>query len=129
MKINAMLCDYAQVAQGKLFISGAGINLVGAQSVEPPHQINIWVAAIITVPWTATNQVHHLVVAVEDQDGHRIHLPVEVAGGMQLREGEEGTLSADFNVGRAPTMATGEDSLVPFVFPLNAPLPKIEGYR
>ena len=73
MRINAMLCDYAQVHQGKLFIAGAGINLIGVQSYEPPFPVNIWVAGTITVPWTATNEMHHLVVAVEDQDGNRVH--------------------------------------------------------
>lgn len=124
MKADIMLCDFAQVHQGKLFVSGAGINLLGTPSPAPPHPINVCVAGLISVPWTQTNQMHHLVVAVDDADNNRVQLATPAPGAV-VAEGEEGAFTADFNVGRAPIMLAGEETLLPFVFPIAGEFPNL----
>jgi hypothetical protein len=124
MKADVMLCDFAQVHQGKLFVSGGSINLIGTPSAAPPHPISVWVAGLITVPWTQTNRMHHLVVAVDDADGTRVHL-TEPAPGAAIPESEVGAYTADFNVGRAPIMQAGEETLMPFVFPIGGNFPTL----
>ena len=41
LSVQGMLCDYAEVSGGKLFVSGAGITQVGSLSANPPHPVSI----------------------------------------------------------------------------------------
>jgi hypothetical protein len=49
MKVTAVLCDYAVVADGKLYISGGGWNITG------PDPSPSAVALLFEVPWDRTN--------------------------------------------------------------------------
>ena len=61
LSVQGMLCDFAEVSGGKLFISGAGINLIASGSNDgPPYPVNIALALLVRIPWTATNQQHKL---------------------------------------------------------------------
>lgn len=120
MKATGMLCDYAEVAGGKLFISGAGINLVGCGVAEPPHPVSISLAILVTTPWNATNQPHRMTIElISDQgaDGgaHRVALTDTEMPNPE----DKGLIVAEFNVGRSPTMKPGEDSLMPLALPMH----------
>lgn len=49
LRVTMMLCDHAQVADGKLFISGGGWSLTGTPT--PPSAV----AILLQVPWAQAN--------------------------------------------------------------------------
>ncbi len=87
-----LLCDRAQVAEGKLYVLGGGWNI--AQSGGP---FPVEVAILVAVPWTATNEKHPFELTLVDEDGQ----PVEGNGGNPLQ------LAGEFEVGRPPGIKPG----------------------
>jgi uncharacterized protein DUF6941 len=126
MEATLILCDYAQVNGGKLYVVGAGINLLVTPTVSPPYPINVWLGALVTVPWSAHNLPHSLKIYVTTEDGATVPItqPADANAGTR----DEGGFLAEFNAGRAPHMTPGESSLMPLAVPLHAPHPNIGGY-
>lgn len=124
MEIDAFLCDHAEVAEGKLFVNGAGINIMWAGAVQAPYPITVSVAAVAHVPWTATNQAHQVDVRLEDEDGNVV-TPWAPDGVPDQPNVELGT---GFNVGRPPQMTVGDSQNVPLAFGFNVPLKKLGMY-
>jgi hypothetical protein len=116
MEIDALLCDYAQVAGGKLFIAGANIDRsffpAGAQ---PPFLPTFAVAGVVHVPWTETNKQHVLNFDLIDADGSPVRIPAEVNPDQPVVRGE-----MPFNVGRPPILESGDEQMVPFAFNFQA---------
>ena len=107
-KIDAMLCDTVAVESSKLYMQGGGWNMVS--TTEFPAKIaRIGVAALIHVPYSKTNALHQLLLQLQDDDGNRI----------PLGPGEEGTLEAQFNVGRPAILQAGEEQPLPFAVNLD----------
>lgn len=127
MAATVMVCDYAQVHAGKLYVTGAGINLMYTQQAEAPHGINVSAAALITVPWTAHNQLHRIKISLVSEDGRQVHI-AEPAPGAKVDAADDGSVVGEFNVGRAAQLQAGDESLVPLSFPLNVGLPSLGGY-
>ena len=105
MQVNLMLADYATVHQGKLFISGAGINLMVIPATEP-YVLNFGLGITVNIPWTATNQNHRLRIALVDTDEHIVPVAA-VPPGAQVPEEDRGAILGNFNAGRSPSMAPG----------------------
>jgi hypothetical protein len=57
-----IFCDFAEVSGGKLFISGAGISLVGTSEATPPFPLTAALALLITVPAADTGRPHRLTI-------------------------------------------------------------------
>jgi hypothetical protein len=128
MQVDMMLADYATVHQGKLFITGAGINLILVPPTEP-YLVNFGVGITVAVPWTATNQNHRIKIALVDNDEQNIPI-AQVPPGVSVPEGEEGMIHGNINVGRSPSMEVGEDSIVPLAFQFpSLPLPHPGAYK
>lgn len=109
MALDVMLCDHAQVASGKLFISGAGIDHMQIPAgTSAPYVITFATAGLVRVPWTATNTEHAVTFKLLTEDGQDPPLP---EGGPRGVAGE-----MKFNVGRPPHMASGHSQMVPFAF-------------
>jgi len=66
LQVTMMLCDHAQVADGKLYINGGGWSIVDAQT--PPTVI----AMIIMVPWDRAGAPLDLQISLIDEDGHAV---------------------------------------------------------
>jgi len=114
MQVDMMLADFAEVHQNKLFITGAGINLVVVPPTTP-YVANFGIGLIVAVPWTATNQNHRLRIALVDSDEQVV--PVfQAPPGVDVPEGDEGVILGNFNVGRSAMMEVGEDALFPIAF-------------
>ena len=112
MELDVMLCDHAQVAGGKLFITGANIDRMQIPAGTPaPYVINFAAAGLVRVPWTATNTEHALTFKLVTEDGQNPQLPAAAESGPQGIGGE-----MKFNVGRPPQLASGDDQKVPFAF-------------
>ena len=71
--VNALVCDSAVVAEGKVFVQGGGWNMMVAQQF-PFVQSRISLAVVVSVPYTMTNQNHLLEIRLENED----HEPVPI---------------------------------------------------
>jgi hypothetical protein len=114
--INAMLCDTAVVAEGKLFIQGAGWNALNTMQFPCVHP-RLGLALIVSVPYTATNQLHTMEITLVHEDGEEL-----VLGAAQQPDGQQQQLrhiTAQFNVGRPPTILPGDAQVMPFAVNLN----------
>src|SRR5262249_36448188 len=63
VEVDAILCDYVQASDSKLFINGGGIMRSWVSPV-PPHMITVGLGAIVQVPYTETNKPHTLRIAL-----------------------------------------------------------------
>jgi hypothetical protein len=113
MYLDVMLCDHAQVAGNKLFISGANIDRMSVPfGSPPPYVVNVAAAGIVRVPWQATNADHALSFRFVTQDEE----PPQLSG---VEVGPEGIVGQmRFNLGRPPQLASGDEQMVPFAFNL-----------
>lgn len=107
-----LLCDHAEVADGKLFINGGGWDQI------PPAGAPTGLAIIIHVPWDMTNMRRILSVSLVDQDGQPVAQP-SPEGQRSVR------FEVDFEVGRPPGMQRGGEVGLPLAlnFPPLALLP------
>jgi hypothetical protein len=121
--IDAMLCDHVQAADNKLFVSGGGV-MRSWVSPQPPHMIMLGLAAVVQVPYTATNQPHTLTVSLLDEDG-RPAIPF-VPEGVPEPGPIEATVS--FNLGRPPGLSHGEAQPYCLAANFNLGLRQLGGY-
>jgi hypothetical protein len=82
MEVQMLLCDFAEVLNGKLYIMGGGWSWIG---VNQP--VSIAVALKIMIPWNDANTPHQLKFVLVNADGHPViqstpegDKPVEVIG-------------------------------------------------
>jgi hypothetical protein len=124
MDVDVMLCDHAEAVEGKLFINGAAINLLFV-GPEPPYLVAFSVAAVIQVPYTATNEPHTVVVRLVDEDGRPV-VPWAPEGAPAPVPVE---LQSSFTLGRPPILPPGEAQTVPVAFSLQGlPLTRLGAY-
>lgn len=97
-----MLCDHAQVADGKLFISGGGISRFFGPGLPPGSSI----ALLLLVPWERTNELIEIDLQLLTQDGQ----PVNDAMGVEIR------IKAQTEVGRPPGLEKGIPIDLPITF-------------
>ncbi|MFI6506040.1 DUF6941 family protein [Streptosporangium sp. NPDC050855] len=103
MKVTLLLADHAQVADGKLFISGASWDFASI------GRLACGVGVIFHVPW--------------DDSGRRIKFTIRLvdAGGEPVMRGESGAdtpieVSGEFEVGRPAHGEPGDDLHMPVAF-------------
>lgn len=118
MNLDVLLCDHAQVA-GKLFISGANIDRFAFPANSPaPYQLTFALAGVVHVPFTATNTPHELAFTIVTEDGHPPALGSAAPGEQAAASPIGGAMQ--FNIGRPPTLGSGQEQLVPFAFTFQA---------
>lgn len=113
-KCIVMLCDSAQVADGKLYILGGGWSLCG------PGPFQHALAIKIEVPWNEANRPHKLEAILQDEDNKPVNI-----GNPPAPVKFDGT----FEVGRPPRLPAGTP--LDFVLAVNLgpmELPKGAGY-
>jgi hypothetical protein len=112
--VDAMLCDSATLADGKLYVQGAGWNLISS-SQFPFVQARIGLALVIGVPYTATNDNHELRIRLETEDGELRPLGPPVGPPSETGENQRAMMvGAQFNVGRPPMLQPGDRQNLPF---------------
>ena len=87
MNVTMLLCDAAQVADGKLYILGGGWSVIG------PDPVPSAVALKIDVDWHEAERAHHWELFLEDADGRPVMVdtpdgsqPVEVRGEFSVNQ-------------------------------------------
>lgn len=111
MEVNAFLADSVVSAEGKLFVQGAGWNVINAASLPARHS-RIGIGILIHVPYLATNQMHALELSLEDADGNALAIG-DAPRGAAESDGKMRVLRTEFNVGRPATIHPGDEQLVP----------------
>jgi hypothetical protein len=106
MEIEAFLADSVVSAEGKLYVQGAGWNVITAPGFPTRHP-RIGIGVIVSVAYNETNTEHHLAVRLEDEDGQE--LPFSGQGGEETARARVG---ADFNVGRPANLPPGEEQII-----------------
>ncbi|CUU59178.1 hypothetical protein Ga0074812_12568 [Parafrankia irregularis] len=115
MKLTMILCDAAQVSEGKLYILGGGWNLIGPSPA--PSALGI----LIEVPWDRANSPFTLQLELHDQDGAPAVQPGP-AGPQPVR------LEAIIEAGRTQDLAEGSPLQIPLAITL-PPLTLTAGTR
>jgi hypothetical protein len=110
MQIEAFLADSVASAEGKLYVQGAGWNVINTVKV-PTRQPRIGLGLIIRVPYTATNQMHKFELYLHDADGNELPL-ADAPPGTEMPDEKIRRLGGQFNVGRPPTLQPGDEQLV-----------------
>jgi len=95
VRVTMMLCDHAQVADGKLFISGGGWSITGTPT--PPSAV----AILLQVPWSHANSKISFRIRLVGIDGETVTQP-NLTG--QLAPVE---LSGELEVERPPDLPEG----------------------
>jgi hypothetical protein len=67
---TAMLCDFAQVREGLLFISSGGVTRCHRE--ELPAPINVFMALVIELDRIEAQRPHSMRVHIADEDGREI---------------------------------------------------------
>jgi len=80
-----MLADRVEAINGKLYAMGGAWDRMFVPDVKNPTTISF--AAVILVPWNATNQQHSVNLSVEDTDGHNVGFTIEVGFNAAGRRG------------------------------------------
>jgi hypothetical protein len=100
MRVTMMLADHAQVAEGKLFVSGGGWSLAG------PGPFTSGVALLFSIPWERTNRKTTFSLRLVDADGHPVIQPGPL-GEQPIQVGGQ------FEVGRPAGVPPGTEINVP----------------
>lgn len=110
-----MLCDAAQVADGKLYILGGGWSMTG------PDPVPSAVALKFEVDWNEAGRAHHWELFMEDGDGRPVLVPTpEGSQPVEVR--------GEFSVTRPPSLPEG--SPIDVALAVNIPpLPLTPGGR
>ncbi|HEX2063797.1 MAG TPA: hypothetical protein VHE80_05190, partial [Acidimicrobiales bacterium] len=115
MRATMMLCDAAQVADGKLYILGGGWSITG------PDPAPSAIAIKIEVDWNEADVQHHWELFVVDADGREVG--VDTPDGRLMIE-----VRGDFQVGRPDGVPPGTPIDLPLAISLG-PLPLEPGTR
>ena len=110
-----MLCDAAQVADGKLYILGGGWSMTG------PDPVPSAVALKLDVDWSEADVSHHWELFLEDADGQPVAF--ETPEGPQFVE-----VRGDFSVAPPEDVPDGTPVDVPIAINFG-PIPLTEGSR
>ena len=110
MRVEAFLADSVTNAEGKLYVLGAGWNLLNTQAL-PFVQDRIGIGLIFRVAYAETNQIHRFEVYLVDADGHELQLARSVEGS-GIHDGPIRRLGGQFNVGRPAVVQPGDEQLI-----------------
>jgi hypothetical protein len=104
MELDVLLCNHAEVAENKLFVTGGGVNMC-LVAPSAPHVVTIGLGCVIHVPYQATNHGHTFEIELLDEDGHAVTAWVPEGAVPQLPV----YFKQEFNVGRPPMIQVGDE--------------------
>ena len=119
MDAKVILCDFAEVSGGKLFISGAGLALLASGTAAPPYRINVTVAILGLISQGDTDIQHKMtleLVYVGANGETRVALADEMPEGGD--PADRGMFIAYFLAPRSPQMLPGDEWAMPMAIPM-----------
>lgn len=107
---HALLADYAEVVNGKLYLMGGGWDRFFAPTA--PVQMRVAIVVGVRISWEETNKPVPVRIQLEDDDGAELlHIDGQV------------------NVGRPPQLPPGSDQLAQMCANVAINIPRHGGYR
>ena len=120
MDAKVILCDFAEVAGGKMFISGAGLALLASGTPVPPYRVNVALAIMGLIGLKDTDAQHKMtleLVYVGSGTGEtRVPLADEVPEGGD--PADKGMFIAYFVAPRSPEMLPTDEWAMPMAIPM-----------
>jgi hypothetical protein len=131
MDAKVILCDFAEVAGGKMFISGAGLALLASATPAPPYRVNVSLAILGLIGLKDTDAQHKLTLELvymgPDGSETRIALADEVPEGGD--PADKGMFIAYFVAPRSPEMLPTDEWTMPMAIPMfGLGLPELGSY-
>jgi hypothetical protein len=130
MDAKVMLCDFAEVSGGKLFISGAGLAMLASSTPAPPYRLNVSLAILGLIGLADTDVQHKMTIElVHASSGgeSRVMLAEEPPEGTD--PADAGMIIAYFVAPRSPQMVADDEWSLPMAVPLyGLGLPELGSY-
>jgi hypothetical protein len=130
MDAKVVLCDFAEVSGGKLFISGAGLALLASATPDVPFRVNVTLAVLGLISPTDTDVQHKMtieLVHVGTSMENRVMLTDELPEGSD--PADRGMIVAYFVAPRSPEMLPSDEWSMPMAIPLfGLGLPELGAY-
>jgi hypothetical protein len=92
-----ILADYAEVINGKVYMTGGGWNNLTLQQLPAEHAFGVAVA--FSIPWEACNERHPIKILIVGPDGEQL-----------------ANVEGEVEVGRPPGILVGSAQRVPLAF-------------
>ena len=126
MDAKVLLCDFAEVSGGKMFITGAGISLLASGAPVAPYPVNISLAVLVSILWTETDSQHAMTIElISEASGaqQRVMLSDQLPEGHD--QADMGMMVLTFSAQRNPGMIPGDEFTMPVAIPFfGLPLPE-----
>jgi hypothetical protein len=119
MDAKVILCDFAEVCGGKLFVSGAGLALLASSTPAPPYRINVALAILGLIGLEDTDSQHKMtleLVQVGPNGETRVPLVDDAPDGTD--PADKGMFVAYFVAPRSPQMLPGDEWSMPMAIPM-----------
>jgi hypothetical protein len=119
MDAKLLLCDFAEVSGGKLFVSGAGLALLASATPTQPYRVNISLAILGLIGIGDTDVQHKMtieLVHVTARNEVRVPLADELPDGND--PADRGMFIAYFVAPRSPQMLSGDEWSMPMAIPM-----------
>lgn len=130
MDAKVILCDFAEVCGGKLFISGAGLAMLASGTPEPPYRVNISLAILGLIGLDDTDVQHKMTLELVQMGATgetRIPLTDELPEGSD--PADRGMFIAYFLAPRSPQMLPADEWTMPMAIPMfGLGLPELGAY-
>jgi hypothetical protein len=119
MDAKVILCDFAEVSGGKLFVSGAGLALLSSATPAAPYRVNITLAILGLITPADTDVLHKMTLELVQAGETR---ETRVALSEDLPEGSDpadrGMFIAYFKAPRSPQMLPSDEWSMPMAIPM-----------
>ncbi|MGH9106062.1 MAG: DUF6941 family protein [Acidimicrobiales bacterium] len=119
MDAKVIVCDFAEVSGGKLFISGGGLALLASATPEVPYRVNVSLAILGLIRPEDTDLQHKMtleLVQVGTNGETRIALAEDVPEGGD--PADRGMFIAYFVAPRSPEMLPNDEWTMPMAIPM-----------
>ncbi|MGD0808216.1 MAG: hypothetical protein ABSA91_00690 [Acidimicrobiales bacterium] len=118
MDAKVLLCDFAEVSGGKLFVSGAGLALVSSATPTPPFRVNITLAVLGLINIGDTDLQHKMTIELVNVGANgetRVMLSEDLP---DVDTADKGMIIAYFVAPRSPQMLPADEWSMPMAIPL-----------
>jgi len=119
MDAKVILCDFAEVSGGKLFVSGAGLALLASATPAAPYRVNITVAIIGLIRPEDTDVQHKMtleLVHMGQSGENRVPLAEDLPEGAD--PADRGMFIAYFLAPHSPQMVPTDEWSMPMAIPM-----------
>jgi hypothetical protein len=119
MDAKVILCDFAEVSGGKLFVSGAGLALLGSLTPSPPYRVNVGLAIIVLIGLDDTDIQHKMTLELVQAAGStEVRIPLTDDPPEGGDAADRGMIIAHFLAPRSAQMLAGDEWSMPMAIPM-----------